>query len=632
MEIILKDLLNDINYLNVGDNIKINMEQNQVIFGANGIGKTTIYYKLKDQHTEYDYLDYGETKDLFKKNKKKIEVSLGINRLEELEEEIKGYEEILSSKNRMKQKGIKTNAAASEISNKVWQKFKNDEELSKIEISDEEFKGIKKIDNYLVFILSNFAGLKSINDIGDELKLVDKNYLKKALSLIEPKVSEGIQKCPICDTPIDNLKDIIQRKIDALAKINNEYLKKFIDEFDNIIDDEDIREDFKKVLESVLNIEEEKFVDYFIVDGNLENIKNINEAITHKDNAIKELNNCLTRQQELFDSLISQKEMYTDYLKDNFKANVQFDNEKKIVTISFDRNVDTFSTGEINIILFITKLFGFLGSEKTLLIIDDPISSYDLVNQYHIAYHLCKIINNDGKNVIMFTHNPDVVNIINSQYRKGYKYYFLDKVDENIIMNTLPKDMEKGANVLAIDNLINDTAIESNKYISLMTKRDEEDPKCKLSSILHYDSNKKIVYLDEDCNEFEGCTNKYFIDYIEHEKYLENLKNTDFKELCKSKIISMTSIRVWIEYKLASISCSELKGTFSEKVNKFFNENKNIQERYPKLTKEQLMSKKVMLNQNCHLKSQVMPFYYVLSTKADDVKKEIEDIKSMFVN
>lgn len=33
------------------------------------------------------------------------------------------------------------------------------------------------------------------------------------------------------------------------------------------------------------------------------------------------------------------------------------------------------------------------------------------------------------------------------------------------------------------------------------------------------------------------------------------------------------------------------------------------------------MNKKVMLNQNCHVKSQVQPFYYALSIKADDIKK-----------
>ena len=335
----------------------------------------------------------------------------------------------------------------------------------------------------------------------------------------------------------------------------------------------------------------------------------------------------MRKQEELFNSLIEQKEMYTDYLMNNFEASVEFDTYKKIITINFERNVDTFSTGEINLILFITKLFSFLGSEKQLLVIDDPISSYDLVNQYHIVFHLCKIITTNSKHVVIFTHNPDVVNIINSQNPSAYQYFFFDKVEGKIIMNSLPKDMESKANILFIDNLTKDKTIEANKYLSLMVLRNDEDLTDILSSVLHYDDN--YITLEEDCGDFKGCTNKFFIDYIE-DKYLSDLTNTDFETLCRTKIITLSSIRVWVEYKLQQLSSVKLHGLYSNKVIDFFKKNKDIRTNYPRLTKEQLMNKKVMLNQNCHVKSQVQPFYYALSIKADDIKKEVEEIKSLF--
>lgn len=43
-----------------------------------------------------------------------------------------------------------------------------------------------------------------------------------------------------------------------------------------------------------------------------------------------------------------------------------------------------------------------------------------------------------------------------------------------------------------------------------------------------------------------------------------------------------------------------------------------------------LINKKVMLNQNCHVNSQVYPFYYALSVKTDDILKEIKEIKHAF--
>ena len=627
MKIILSELLKDVEYIDIDNQVKIDTEQNLVIFGSNGIGKTTIYHKLKNEYKDFDYLDYDETKDLFKKNKKKIELSLGINKLQELSIRIDQLKDVLSIQNKLKKKNITSKSKAQEISVNLGKKY-GTKEFTKIELTDEEFKEIAKVDKYIEFIISNYSSLKEISDITEELKLVDQNYLKKVLMILEPKVNDETKICPVCNSPVNNLKAIIQEKINTLSKIKNECLIKFMKEYEFKLNDESIQKEFLEILKSIESIKEENIIDYFIIDGNLEMVKAINNAVKEKANLIKEYEECLRKQEELFNSLKEQKEMYTDYLMNNFEANVEFDNDRKTITINFERNVDTFSTGEINLILFITKLFSFLGSEKQLLVIDDPISSYDLVNQYHIVFHLCKIITTNSKHVVIFTHNPDVVNIINSQNASAYKYFFFDKVDGKIIMNSLPEDIKSSANVLFVDNLTKDKTIEANKYLSLMVLRNDEDPSDKLSSVLHYDDS--YITLGDDCGDFKGCTNKYFIDYTEDNTYLIDLGNTDFETLCRMKIIALTSIRVWVEYKLQDLSSVRLHGTYSNKVNEFFKENKDIRNSYPRLTKEQLMNKKVMLNQNCHTKSQIKPFYYALSIKVDDVVKEIKEIKSIF--
>lgn len=616
MNIDLNNLLKNVEYIDIDKQIEINTEQNTIIFGSNGIGKTTIYHELKNQYPSFDYLDYDETKDLFKKNKKKIELSLGINKLEELSERINKLDEVLSIQNRLKEKKITSKAKAQEMSSKLGEKYVSNK-FNKIEIADDEFDKIKKIDKNINFIIKNFNALKEIDDITSELKLVDQNYLKKALLLLDSEVDEETKICPICNSPVNDLKSIIKNKLKALSTIKNNCLTKFVIENEYKLKNDEIQKDFLAILENIKNIKEENIIDYFIVNGDIETIKTVNNALEEKIKTIKELKECLEKQEQLFNSLISQKAMYTDYLKNNFEADVEFDNDKKIVTISFKRNVETFSTGEINLILFITKLFSFLGSDKQLLIIDDPISSYDLVNQYHIVFHLCKIIASHDKHVIVFTHNPDVINIINSQNNSAYTYLFFDKVKNKIIMNALPTEMRTGANVLFIDNLTKDKKIEANRYLSLMISRNDEDPSDKLSSILHYDST--FVTLGDDCEEFKGCTNKYFIDYIENNLYINDLENIEFEKLCRAKIVSLASIRVWIEYKLQDISSVKLEGLFSNKINTFFKKNIDIQNSYPHLTKECLMNKKVMLNQNCHIKSQVQPFYYALSIKTDDI-------------
>lgn len=500
--------------------------------------------------------------------------------------------------------------------------------MSKIDLEVKEFKEIKKIDRYLGYVLHNFKALQEINDISSELEVVDKNYLRQALSLLDKNMDNDTSICPVCGSHVVNLKQLVHQKIEQLSQIRNECLNRFVEEYGSQLSNESISEEFLTIKNAVKNITEENLVNYFVVDGSVDTIKRINETHIKKDEVSKEINDCLHKQTELFYSLIQQKDMYTDYLQDNFNAAVDFDSIKKVVEIKLERNVDTYSTGEINLILFITKLFSFLGSEKQLLIIDDPISSYDLVNQYHIVHHLCRIITNKGKHVIVFTHNPDVINVVNSQNQSGYSYFFFDKVNNTVIMNPLPKDMKSTGNVLEIDNLIKDTTIEANKYLSLTLKRNDKDPKDTLSSVLHYDNG--FVTLGDEANDFKGCSNKFFVDYIELNTYLNDLNTNDFEALCRAKVIALLSIRVWIEYKLATLSAVPLEDTYFKKVDKFFKNNQNVLKGYPNLKRDLLINKKVMLNQNCHANSQVYPFYYALSVKTDDILKEIKEIKHAF--
>ena len=74
----IKNLLGERSFLNIHENIEINTEENSIIFGSNGIGKTTIYRKLKESYSNFDYLDYEDTKNAFLKNKKNITLNTSL--------------------------------------------------------------------------------------------------------------------------------------------------------------------------------------------------------------------------------------------------------------------------------------------------------------------------------------------------------------------------------------------------------------------------------------------------------------------------------------------------------------------------------------------------------------------------
>ena len=54
-----KDDFCNINYIEFDDDFNIELNQkSKIIFGYNGIGKSSIYKYLKNKYNEYDYLDY----------------------------------------------------------------------------------------------------------------------------------------------------------------------------------------------------------------------------------------------------------------------------------------------------------------------------------------------------------------------------------------------------------------------------------------------------------------------------------------------------------------------------------------------------------------------------------------------
>ena len=148
MEIMLNDLLRDVEFLDIDENAKIDSEKNFIIFGSNGLGKTTIYKNLKNKYPDFDYLDYEETKDLFKKNKSKIEISLGINKLEDLLAQKEQIEKDLSIQTFLKPKHITSKKAAKDISVELEKKYAA-KEISKIDLEVNEFK---EKDGYLYAI------------------------------------------------------------------------------------------------------------------------------------------------------------------------------------------------------------------------------------------------------------------------------------------------------------------------------------------------------------------------------------------------------------------------------------------------------------------------------------------------
>jgi hypothetical protein len=85
------------------------------------------------------------------------------------------------------------------------------------------------------------------------------------------------------------------------------------------------------------------------------------------------------------------------------------------------------STGEQN---FLSLTFEFLKAKNSscpIVVIDDPISSFDSIYKNKVAYAIVKMLHN--KKRIVLTHNTDLLRLLHGQYKRSYKLYLLNNTD-----------------------------------------------------------------------------------------------------------------------------------------------------------------------------------------------------------
>ena len=261
-----------------------------------------------------------------------------------------------------------------------------------------------------------------------------------------------------------------------------------------------------------------------------------------------------------------------------------------------------------------------------MLIIDDPLTSYDLINQYKTLFEIVNTASAE-KRILIFTHNIEMINIINSQDSGTFKYQYIEKYLEKLFLKDV--DINATGSIFSLKNLLD---LDNEKYLKLLIEREKEESD-EYHKVFHYDNSFTL----QD-SQFNGLTNEYFVNLIDNFSP-EDINNNSFSQNTFNKIMYMCAIRVWIEKKFFeaikedNAMTKKIEGKqFSEKVNVLLPKNSDsvLISKYPNVTRTFLMSKKVMLNQNEHYQSQIIPFNYALNISLDELISEIEDIKNRF--
>ena len=620
-----KDDFCNINYIEFDDDFNIELNQkSKIIFGYNGIGKSSIYKYLKNKYNEYDYLDYEDTKESFLKNKKEVVIGARIQTITKLKNEIEQLKQNNDVEGILKKYDYNSQAKAKKVSNELAniQKTKGIEQITlektKLDyVSNILYEEIKKD------FFDNYKAIKEIANIKDEMELLKNVYMDQAYQALINSIDDHETTCPACNTKgIHNLKEILNQKKKIYEECNKSLFGNF--KFSNNIEKE---KQIEKLIKLAKDFDGKEIAELIICDVNNERRSNIIENLKQIEEKNKEIEKMQEKLQKYYTNIKKEEKDIKLYFENRFDIEkLEFDDNENKIIVTFKRNVDTYSEGEIHLIILLFKLYEFKINDSDILIIDDPLTSYDLINQYKTLFEIVNTASAEKK-ILIFTHNIEMINIINSQDSGTFRYQYIEKYLNKLYLKNI--DMNATGSILSLNNLLD---LDSEKYLKLLIEREKEEND-EYHKVFHYDNS----YILQD-SEFNGLTNEYFVNLIENFSP-DDINNMTFSQNTFNKIIYMCAIRVWIEKKFYE-AIKEDKETlrkitgkqFSEKVNVLLPRNSNslLIHEYPNVTRTFLMSKKVMLNQNEHYQSQIIPFNYALNISLDELVNEINEIKERF--
>ena len=623
----------EINYLNFDSDFKISVDDKvKIVLGPNGTGKTSLYLNIRDRHPEYSYIDYNDVEQSVLAKKNKIIIGASILKLDEKYKIKENLIKDISIKDNLGKFNITNTATAKAVSNNLELLRKNHEKAI-LEFDDSNLEPLFSMSyEDTQFIKDNYNNIKEINEIKTKISEIKDSYRKHILEELNIYLSDEEKICPVCGKENDKtIKEVIKNELLKVEDIKEEIVKKYQNSNSNLLP-EDI---LKKVNEIVENIKENKIEishieNFLLCGGSKEKLKLImtNKKLIADIN--NEINNLELKKEEFYKNLKDKKDSVSNTFRFQFDVkpeDIKYNEIEKNIEIKLPRKVEEYSTGEIHLMTFVVCILEFLSNDKGYLIIDDPLSSYDIPNQYKIMYEIA-YSNKPDKHVLVFTHNINTINIANTQHNGIFNYDVLDKRKSTIYINNI--NYSSNDNIISFENLFNhlDAGYIHKDYLKLLSEKDTWD-----DSIPDQYENHLIFHYDEPFSkDIDGIeyTNDYFVDLINNfDSSIFN--NIDYVENTANKIIYTAALRIWIEKQFYDISCNDksLHGKeFGPKI-KYMFENGRWKGSV-NVTKEYLMSKKVMLNQHIHSKSQEMPFYFSLNLSLDDVAKEILDIKEHF--
>lgn len=522
---------------------------------------------------------------------------------------------------------------------------------------------IEEIESLDVSNMTANAQIKEVEENTEALKILNHFHYKN--------------QCIVCDTEDIDIDELLQKKTknrDSIVKKLDEKTKRIIEKIIEKVDDKDPFQIKKCLLQA-------------IETGTLEDVQTLKNEIKlyrqfYAKKAIFDMvqiydTSDIKRLNDEYKKMISEKPeiaeadfLYIEQIISNSmnkKLQLIRDENKniKIVLdnqdfIGVERNGLPLSTGEQN---FLSLTFEFLkakNSDKPIVVLDDPISSFDSIYKNKIAYAIIKILEN--KKRIILTHNVDLLRLLDGQYKKCFKLFLFNNTDneENgfISLNYKEQDMLINLEKL-LDTFRNDIyphIKEQELFLVSMIPFmrgyaglvNNDEAKENLTQVMHGYKNQKVsiskIYVDLFGNK-DGELPKDVDGVIsgDFEINVEDILNMtiDGKEIvdkCKYPLLNRTLVHSFTYLFLRLIIEKKLVEKYNIDTSRYSQLGQIISQAFPDdadraaiRNRVMLTSKKTLLNEFNHFEGNMSIFQPAIDITDHMLGKEKTDILA-FVN
>ena len=534
----------------------------------------------------------------------------------------------------------------------------------------------KKIDsNKFNYIKDNIGGkesiIKSIIDFDtNNIKLIHGfsklDINNDAINILNKH--NGITKCIFEDKHVlpDDIKEQLENNKNLIIKQLDENQKKIInaifelgdnpfnikDTFNNSFelgDSTKVEELITEMKEIILQIENEIIKKYIqlVKDTELEEDYSEYNKIIEKKIELSEDDEMLLK--DIVENCINKKVKLTRDDNKNIIFTIEDNN-----FIGKSRQELPLSTGEQNFISLYFDLLSAKNSDKEIIIIDDPISSFDSIYKNKIVYSIIKVLANKKK-VIILTHNINTIKLMHHQYKNCFNLYLLnnEKDGDNGFIQINKKEQSSET----LQDM--DFMLEIKNVISFLKSQeintDLKDKEQFLLSLIPFMRSYSNLLLSDDlykklCKLMHGYENdkvdineifkKLFdVDLLQsqYEINVEDILQIDIKDeiINKTKypILNRTlyhnlnylKLRLLVEHTLYNTDTNKMDWTKYPTLH-------NIIEKYLKNNidlKNKLLSKKTLLNEFNHFEYDMCLFMPSLDISDNKLKEERDNIISI---